>query len=151
MIASEAKTVITQSLSQALERMAFLDVLQYPEIPLVPAQFVLAEIRFAGSVTGSIQVAASLEFARELASNMGLLDHPSEYQCLDAIKELVNVTCGLVLPLLATPDADVFDLSIPQAVPCDESTDWTLWIRQDDVVVLDVGGYPVAARLNLRS
>jgi len=150
MIAAEAKSIVTQSLAQALERMAFLDVLLYPELPLVPAQFALAEIRFAGSVTGSIQVATSLDFARELACTMGLLDHPTEEQCLDAIRELVNVTCGLVLPLLATPDADVFDLSIPQAVPCDESTDWSQWIRQDDVVVLDVGGHPVAARLHLR-
>jgi hypothetical protein len=151
MIAADAKNLVTQSLAQALERMAFLDVLPYQETPRVPAQFTLAEIRFAGTVTGSIQVAAGIEFARELAANMGLLDQPSEYQCLDAIKELVNVTCGLVLPMLATPDTDVFDLSIPQAVPCDESTDWNRWIRQDNVVVLDVGGYPVAARLNLRS
>ncbi len=148
----EAKAIVLQSFAKALERMAFLDVMPCAEIPPAPAQFALAEIRFAGPTCGSIQVAASLDFAGELASNMGLVDHPTEYQCLDAIKELVNVSCGLVLPLLATPpDRDVFDLSIPQAVPCDQSTDWTLWIQQDDVVVLEVGGYPVAARLNLRS
>jgi hypothetical protein len=151
MIVADAKTIVTQSIAQALERMAFLDVLPYLDMPPTPAQFALAEIRFGGSVTGSIQVVTGLDFACELASNMGLVEQPSEYQCLDAIKELVNVTCGLVLPLLATPDTDVFDLSIPQAVPCDESMDWTRWTRQDDVVVLDVGGYPVAARLNLRS
>lgn len=151
MIVSEAKTIITQSLAQALERMAFLDVLPYSEIPPVPTRFALAEIRFGGLIAGSIQVAASFEFARELACNMGLLDCPNEEQCLDAIRELVNVTSGLILPLLATPETDIFDLSIPQAVPCDESMDWNRWIQQDDVVVLEVGGYPIAARLNIRT
>lgn len=151
MIIADAKAIITQSLAQALERMAFLDVLPFLEPPPVPARFALAEIRFGGSETGMIQVAASLELARELACNMGLLDQPTEEQCLDAIRELVNVTCGLVLPLLATPDADVFDLSIPQAVPCNESGNWSQWIQQNDVVVLDVGGHPVAARLHLGS
>jgi hypothetical protein len=151
MIAAEAKTILAQYLAQALERMAFLDALPFVETPPVPARFALADIRFAGSVSGFIQVAAGLDFARELAANMGLLEQPTEEQCLDAIRELVNVTCGLILPLLASPDSDVFDLSIPQAVPCDESTDWSRWIQEDDVIVLDVGGHAVAGRLHLRS
>jgi hypothetical protein len=151
MIATEAKTIVTQCIAQAVERMAFLDVLPFQETPPVPAEFALAEIRFKGAVSGCIQVAAGLDFACELAGCMGLMEHPSEFQCLDALKELVNVTCGLVLPLLATPDADVFEMSIPQAVPCGESADWNRWIQQDDVALLDIGGYPVAARLNLNA
>jgi|WetSurMetagenome_2_1015567.scaffolds.fasta_scaffold766682_2 hypothetical protein len=151
MIVADAKTLITQSLAQAMGRMAYLEVQPCLETPPAPARLALAEIRFAGSVTGSVQVMASFDFARELACTIGLLDHPTEEQCLDAIRELVNVSCGLILPLLATPDTDVFDLSIPQAIPCDESTDWNRWILQDDVVVLDVDGHPIAARLNLRS
>jgi hypothetical protein len=150
MIAADAKTLMTQSLAQALERMAFLDVLPCLEVPVVPAEFVLAEIRFSGTVTGAIQIATGLDFARELARNIGLLEDPDQEQCLDALRELVNVACGLVLPLLATPDADVFDVSIPRARACDESQDWSRWIHSDDGIVLDVGGFPVAARLSIQ-
>jgi hypothetical protein len=134
----EAKAIVVQSFAKALERMAFLDVMPYPEIPPAPTQFALAEIRFGGPAFGSIQVAAGFDFARELASNMGLLDQPTEYQCLDAIKELVNVTSGLVLPLLATPDMDVSFVTPRRSY---DQSGLDLWIR-GDVVVLEVGGYP---------
>jgi len=58
MIVADAKTLITQSIAQSLERMAFLDVLPCLEMPGVPAAFVLAEIQFTGSISGAIQVAA---------------------------------------------------------------------------------------------
>ena len=149
MIVTDAGILITRALAQALERMAFLDVLPCPESPEMPTDCIQAEIRFHGSVSGSIQIAAGLAFARELASNMGLMEGPTEFHCLDAVGELVNVTCGLVLPMLARPDADVFDVSIPQAFPCKESAGGNRWIRRDDAVVLLVGEHPIAVRLIL--
>lgn len=151
MIVSEAKTIVTQSVAQALERMAFLDVLPCLETPPAPDRIRLAEIRFSGSVDGSIQIMAGLDFARELAGNMGLLDQPTETQCVDALRELVNITCGLVLPLLATPETDVFNVSIPHVQSADESRNWNQWIRREEVAVLDVVGHPVAVCLDANS
>ncbi len=151
MIVDETKTIVTQSIAQALERMAFLDVLPCLETPPAPNRILRAEIDFTGSMDGSIHVVAGLDFARELAGNMGLLDQPTEEQCTDALRELVNVTCGLVLPLLTTPEADVFNVSIPRVHPADGSMDWDQWIQRDDVAVLDVVEHPVAVCLNLIS
>jgi hypothetical protein len=151
MIIAETKMIVTQSFAQAIERMAFLDVLPCLETPLVPADFLRAEIQFHGPMDGAVQIVAGMDFARELVSNMGLIDHPTEEQCLDALKELVNVTCGLVLPLVATPDMDQFDVTIPHDVSDNELINWSRWIQQEDVAVLDVGGYPVAVRLILES
>ncbi len=152
MITADSKTLVTQSFAQAIERMAFLDVLPCLETPSVPAGgILLAEIRFRGPAVGAVQIAAGMDFAGELVANMGLIDHPTEEQCLDALKELVNVTCGLVLPLLAPPDLDQFDVTIPHDLTNNEIIDWSRWIRQEDVAVLDVGGYPIGLRLVLES
>jgi hypothetical protein len=63
------------------------------------------------------------------------------------MKELVNVTCGLVLPMLADSKDDVFDVTVPHLTGSKERVYWQEFVESIDAVVLDVEGFSVATRL----
>ncbi len=147
MAVTETKNIITGALTQALETMAFLDALSSEEQPEVPSVVITADIDFAGPISGTIRMAAGIDFARMLAENISGLEELTEAQCIDAMQELVNVTCGLVLPMIAYDRADVFDMTVPHLTRSEDRLQWVDFISQDDVTVLDVEGWPVATRL----
>ncbi len=147
MAVTETKNIITGALTQALEKMAFLEAVCSEEQPEVPSVVVTADIDFAGPISGTIRTAAGIDFARMLAENISGLDELTEAQCIDAMQELVNVTCGLVLPMIAYDRADVFDVTVPHLTRSEDRLQWEDFISQDDVTILDVEGCPVATRL----
>ena len=142
-------SIVTEAISQALEKMAFLDAepLDDGQELEAPSIMVTAEINFSGSVNGTIRTAAGIDFAMMLAENISGLTEITEEQCIDALKELVNVTCGLVLPMIASSEADVFDLSVPHLTQTGQREHWDDFISEDDVTVLNVENQPVATRL----
>lgn len=151
MEAIETTNIVTEAMSQALEKMAFLDAEPTDEKPQTPSITITAEINFSGPIKGTIRTAVGIEFARTLAENISGMEELTEEQCIDAVQELVNVTCGLVLPMIATSEADVFDLTVPHLTRSEEREHWNDFIEEKDVTVLDVEGQPVATRLIINS
>lgn len=146
MLAIEAKTIISDALAQALECMAFLDALPACQDDMeLPAPAVAAEIGFSGTVTGAISMIASKEFAAMFAENMSGMEDIEDDQCIDAIQELLNVTCGLVIPMVSSDPACEFDLTVPHLI--DEPDNWQEFLSRDDVAVIDIEDHLVAVRL----
>lgn len=139
--------IVTEAISQALEKMAFLTVIPMDEDLAHPEVTITAEINFSGPIKGTIRTAAGIDFARTLAENISGLDELTEEECIDAMQELVNVTCGLVLPMISQSSADVFDLTVPHLTRTEDRLHWQEFIAQQDVTTLNVEGSPVATRL----
>ena len=142
--------IVTEAISQALEKMAFLDAEPFDEEYEAPSVIITADIDFSGPISGTIRMVAGVDFAQTLAENISGMFELNEEQCEDAVKELVNVTCGLVLPMIAASEADVFDLTVPHLAKSEDRMDWDDFVSQDEVTVLNVEGHAVATMLILK-
>ena len=147
----EIENILTDSIAQALETMAFLTIIPLEEDIAAPEKTVLAEISFTGPKNGTIQILAGLDFCRILAENIGALTEVSDETCHDALKELSNVTSGLLLPVLAYSQADVFDITIPTIKNGDDSPKWNEFVVQPNSCILNIEGYLVATRLIIKN
>ncbi|MBC8468798.1 MAG: hypothetical protein H8D56_04945 [Planctomycetes bacterium] len=147
----ETENILTNSLAQALETMAFLTIMPPEDDMAAPEQIVLAEISFSGPKSGTIQILAGLDFCRILAENISALTEVSDETCYDALKELSNVTSGLLLPILACSQEDVFDITIPTIKNGDDSPKWNEFVEQPNTCILNIEGYMVATRLIMKN
>ncbi len=103
---------------------------------------VAATVTFAGPFAGTLMITASEGMLDELATNMLGMDGepPTDEQQTDAFKELLNVVCGNLLPVIAGTEA-VFRVDSPTlADTCDipdEFAGHPLWARSS--LLLDAG------------
>lgn len=144
------KNVLIDSLTEVLETTAFMMAIPPEEQLPTPEKVVLVSIDFTGPVNGTIELCAGSEFAQMLAANvMGL--EPDDQEALekstDAIKELVNITAGVLLTKLTNSPANIFNLTVPTAQEEPDPNFWQQYITQNEVTVLDVDGFPVAIGL----
>jgi len=147
----ETENILTNSLAQALETMAFLTIIPSEEDMAAPEETILAEISFTGPKNGTIQILAGLDLCRILAENIGALTEVNDETCYDALKELSNVTCGLLLPILARTKADIFDLTIPTIKNSDDCPKWNEFVEQQNTCILNIEGYLTATRLMMNN
>ena len=146
--------ILVESITEALETMAFMMVMPPEEELPVPEQSIRVDMNFTGPVRGKVELMAGLDFTWNMAANvMGLDpdDEEAKSKGTDAFKELVNTVCGVLLPKLASSPKDIFDVSIPNAQTFETTDDWNNFITQSDVRVLDVDCQPVAVRLTIDS
>ena len=146
----ETGTILTDSLAQALETMAFLTITPLEEDTAAPEKTISAEISFTGPKNGTIQILAGLDLCRILAENIGALTEVNDETCHDALKELSNVTCGLLLPMLASSGGDVFDVTVPAVKTGDDSPRWDEFVEQPNSCILNIEGFLVATRLIMK-
>ena len=145
----EIESIIIKTLSEALETMAFMVPMPLEEELDIPARSFMGEIGFRGPQNGTLQILAGADFAATLAENIAALDEADDSACIDALQELCNVTCGLLLPELATSEDDLFDMTIPQTHLQEDPTHWTDFVADDNCYVLNVEGFLVAAKLTI--
>lgn len=144
-------TTLTESLSEALETMAFMMVMEPEDELPTPDQSVHVKMSFTGPVSGELELLAAVEFTQEIAASlMGIEPDDPEAQSkgADAFKELLNTICGVLLPRLATSPADQFDVTVPAGEDYDLSQ-WHSFLEQPGVMLLEVDGNPLAARLTI--
>jgi CheY-specific phosphatase CheX len=147
----ETGNILTESLAQALETMAFLAIIPLEEDIAAPEKTILAEISFTGPKNGTIQILTGLDLCGILAENIGALTEVNDENCYDALKELSNVTCGLLLPVLACTKADVFDITIPTIKNGDDSPKWSEFVEQPNSCILNIEGYLLAIKLIIKN
>lgn len=145
----ETTNIITDALTEALETMAFMESLPMEEEQTVSENLILTQIGFAGPKSGTIQILAGHEFAEILAENIAALDEVTEIERRDALKELVNVTCGLITPVMASGTLDVLDLTIPAI--SDACPQWDEFTSDEDACILNVEGHLIAAKLTIHA
>ena len=147
----ETNTILSEALTKALETMAFLTAAAPEQQCDAPKESYLTRMRFDGPVSGTIEILAGVELARTLALNITGAERADQNTSVDAIKELLNVTCGLLLPLLPSLPTDTFEFTVPELVSTGGVEHWQQFVAQDDVIVLDVEGQLIATRLVVRS
>lgn len=136
-----------------LEKLAFMfaEAPDDTEAPEIPAHCVRTGIDFTGIQTGSLSLIVPQALCPEIAANMlGVEeeDELAEERAIDALKELLNVTCGHVLTRLASEEA-VFDLSVPSVNKLDLAG-WEERSRDPDTLILVVDDVsPVLLRLTV--
>ena len=143
----KTEDILVKALSEALEKMAFLTLLPKDDEAIVPLETILTEIRFSGPKNGTLLIMAGQDFGTILAENIGAVCEADDEICSDALKELVNVTCGLLLPLLNGSPEDVFDVTVPKTVRGTDAPLWQEFTGENNTYVLNVEGHLIAARL----
>jgi hypothetical protein len=145
----DTANILTGALAQALETMAFMEIMPVEEGASVPDETFCAEISFTGPQQGHIQIIAGRAFAETLAENIGALDDVTEADCRDALQELANVTCGLVTPVIASDLSEVYALTIPSIKDSEEVPTWETWAADPEACILNVEENMIAAKLTM--
>ena len=144
--------MMTEALSEALETMAFMMVMPIEDPLPSPAEAVCVTMDFTGPTSGQLQLAAPTGFLDVMTGNIIGCDHDDPQiagRGVDALKELLNTVGGVLLPKLATSLADVFQVTIPQAVEWTSEKQWDEFVSHPDVAVFDVDCDPVALRMSM--
>ncbi len=145
---------LVESVSEALEMMAFMTPFPPEDEITVPTESVLVYMTFKGVIQGRIELLASRKLIEMMAGNiMGIdiADPQAHEKGVDAFKEVCNTTCGVFLPRLALEGSDAFEISVPEAKVYKSSGQWDTFINQEDVCVLELDGELLAIRLIVAS
>jgi CheY-specific phosphatase CheX len=143
--------LLTEAISIALEKMAFLEILPVDEEIVPPQDTLLSEIHFTGTESGTIQMLAGIDFARLLADNMSAGQDTNTEACLDIFRELSNVTCGLLLPVLSRSPEDIFDITVPTVAAGQKIPAWNEFTADQNCTILNVENNWVAIKLTFSS
>ena len=146
---TDTSNLLTQALVESLETMALVTAIPIDDDMVIPKETVLAQIDFTGAKKGSIQILAGMDLCRILAENIAAIETINDQTALDAVKELSNVTCGLLLPMVVSSTADVFDVTVPEVATCDNTPQWAEFVAGDNTSVLNIEGHAIAARLTI--
>lgn len=137
----DMKETLYNVAEDVLEKLAF--IFSFPEDERETIDYSSAtgaRVSFSGPFTGTLIMAVSGEALPELAGNMLGLDDEDETtpeQQQDALKELINVVCGNLLPAISGKQS-VFNVNPPEI------------ISQEDPVITDDGPQPTTiAKMDL--
>lgn len=145
----ETADVMTEALSEALETMAFCSVDPLDEDTVVPSRLVLVEMDYNGPKRGHLQILGGWELGRQLAENIGCLEAVDDESIVDAWKEICNVISGLVIPVIADSQADIYDITVPVATLDERAPSWEEFTALADTRIVNVEGCAVATRLRV--
>ncbi|MFI5379151.1 MAG: chemotaxis protein CheX [Tepidisphaerales bacterium] len=146
MLQLENDNLVT-ALVDALEQMAFVSALPPEGEPATPLRPLLLRISFRGPVCQRFELIADEELGSLMAANIfGAESAEARFRARDALKELLNVTCGLVLSRWPALEDRNFEMSIPEVVPLD-AAGWQELLAEGGFTLLDAEGHLVAIRL----
>jgi len=110
---SHADSLLARVAQETFETLAFMYSVHEQDVPTGPP--VTAEVSFHGPVHGRLVLTVSDTMLAALGANMlggDDVQATSEDQQRDALKEVLNVICGNLLPILYN-QYDVFDVQAP--------------------------------------
>ncbi len=115
---SENETKTIEAFTQVLGKLAFMfaEPVERGKSGDTPQEALQAVVAFSGPLHGRLSVAVPREWCSELAANILGVDEEDDAaveNLKDALKELVNVSCGHVLTAVAGEQPQ-FDLSPPE-------------------------------------
>jgi chemotaxis protein CheY-P-specific phosphatase CheC len=151
-MAGNRKEILVEVFCNVLENLAFMfaEAIEDEEVRQTPEAYLVARMRFAGPMRGALRLAAPAPMCTEIAANVLGLDPEDAMVATgseDALKELLNVTCGHVLTALAGEEP-VFDLSVPDVSALPERG-WSELAQSDDTVAFLIDDYVVLLQLSI--
>jgi CheY-specific phosphatase CheX len=140
---SEHIDILTEVFCEVLEEVAFMfgEPSSKDELLTNAAKRLHATMTFAGSTYGTLGVAMPAEMCTDLAANILGMDKEDDIpatEAEDALKELLNITCGQFLTAMFGEES-VFDFSIPQVTEIDQA-DWSALMQKPETVGFMVEG-----------
>jgi CheY-like chemotaxis protein len=139
---------LAEALVEALQTMAFIS----PELPdknappMPATDLRVVHVGFHGDgVEGSLAIAASAKFVEHMADNCGAADAAGDAD--DALKELANVTCGLLLRK-RLGGADGFKMAPPVMGRPEEMERWG---AGEDSLAVSADGFLVTAHVTAQA
>jgi hypothetical protein len=139
-----------QSLADAVETMAFVSLMPPEQRSPLPPDLLRVSISFTGPRAGSLELIAPAAFGALLAANMlgcDPTDPDAAGRAADAMKELMNVTCGDLLPKIAAGHPRGFEMGLPQVQTLDDPAAWEAHLDAEPGNLCDAEGHLVAVWL----
>ena len=142
---TEHVQTLGETFCRVLEQLAFMfpEPAAKSELPTHTGEYVSVSMGFKGVFNGTLRLAAPSAICAEIAVNMLGMDLDDEEVAakgLDALKEVLNVTCGNILTEIAGDEA-VFALDIPEATIMDASG-WSDLLRHDETLCFLIDDCP---------
>ncbi len=148
---TEQAEKLAETFCRILETQAFMfgEGVEGDALPVPSGELLEARMTFTGPREGLVLLAAPRDMCVELAGNtLGIEpDATAAAQAEDALKELLNVTCGSALTEIAGTKP-VFDLSVPEMRVLD-GAGWGALKDQAETLCFTVDDYPVLLRLEM--
>jgi hypothetical protein len=125
---------LSNTFCRVIEQLAFMFVepAEKSKLPTDDKNYLAVRIDFKGARQGALRLAVPAAMCVELAGNMLGTQLEDDQQAaakgLDALKEVLNVTCGNILTDIAGDQA-VFTLGIPESIPLD-TAGWAEFLGQ---------------------
>lgn len=136
--------------AQVAENLAFMfvETPEGEEFETLETDFVKAHMCFTGPFRGTLSIAVPRAMCPEIAASVLGLDPDDELvtrQPCDALKELLNVTCGNVLTAIAGEEP-VFDLTVPELTELDLES-WEAFSKSRGAIRFLVEDSPVVLQI----
>ena len=149
---NEKEKIIT-SFCNVLETMAFMfsEVIDKNDITDYPKDVIQAEMNFSGYKSGSLKLLVPIEMCLEISANTLGKDFDEALRMVkasDAVKELLNITCGKFLTELYGTEP-VFDLTPPEVTFPGESVLKELIEDEESLFFLAEDSWTVGIKLKI--
>jgi hypothetical protein len=140
-------TAALEQLVEAMETMAFISPLPAADDAPAPPAPRLVEMEFACPSYGAVRLVTGEAFGQMLAANL-LGVEPSSQEALagadDALRELMNITCGAVIRRFGLAADQRLHMSLPTVQPMESARQWTQFLAMPGVQVLYADGQTIA-------
>ncbi len=151
---SNHNKILIDVFSDVTEKLAFMFTEEAEKNEFINngSHFIQAEITFTGEMAGALSLIVSEEMCSEIATNILGTDPDDKIektQSCDALKEVLNVTCGNVLTAFSG-DKSTFDLSIPLISEIDVA-EWNTLLNEADTIGLLLDDNPVLLYFTIES
>ncbi|MGE5188496.1 MAG: response regulator [Gemmatimonadota bacterium] len=148
---ADRKRVIGDVFESVLQNLAFMfvesvdkDTLRSTDSPHdMPENFTKASMAFSGPIQGRVNLMVPDELAKELAANIigkELDRNISQKHLQDALKEVLNVTCGNLLSAVVG-STQVFDAAPPTLTEHDEAG-WSAFLEEPASIPFMIEDWP---------
>ncbi len=148
---ADRKRVIGEVFESVLQNLAFMfveavekETLQNTDSPQdLPDKFIKATMAFTGAKKGRVNLMVPEELAKELAANIigkEIEKSISQKHLQDALKEVLNVTCGNLLSAVVGTQ-QVFDAASPALTEHDQAG-WTAFLAEADSIPFMIEDWP---------
>lgn len=142
--------LLLESMAEALQTMAFICPEPPAEPPAAPATADCVSIRWSGTRSGQVQLAAPALFGQMLAANILALEPGSPEAVLraaDALQELCNITAGSLLARLCETASETPEMGLPSVQLLPDAGAWEKFLAQPQTTLLLAEGHPLAIHL----
>jgi len=146
---TEQKELLSRAFCDVIEKLAFMFGEPTPkeDLPRTATDYIEVKMTFSGPTRGSLALIVPTEMCEEIAANVLGMEPDDELvikQAIDALKEVLNVTCGHVLTSVAG-EKPVFDLTVPVATEIDAAA-WEQFLNDPETLSFIVDDNPAALK-----